>query len=136
MREIKFRAWNKEKKIMVYNNEDNSAEYWDGAYGSDIEIINTALTSFPLNTYEFLQYTGIKDKNGVEIYEGDIIEIEFMDHIVKGDKFKGIVKFYDGSFFVENEKSQNAHFLFREVDILTVLGNTYENVELLEGIIC
>lgn len=64
MREIKFRAWNKEKKIMCYDNEDNSSMFWDGCHASSIGLINTELNSeFNRRDYEFMQYTGLKDKN-------------------------------------------------------------------------
>lgn len=37
-REIKFRAWNKEKNIMVYNNEDDTYGYWDGCRNSNVGL--------------------------------------------------------------------------------------------------
>ena len=42
-RGIKFRAWNIEKKIMCYDNEDLSACYWDDVYASDVWVINSRL---------------------------------------------------------------------------------------------
>ncbi len=42
-REIKFRVWNVEKKIMCYKDEDMSADYWDGEYASTVMLINKYL---------------------------------------------------------------------------------------------
>lgn len=137
-REIKFRAWNKEKEIMVYDNEDNSCDYWDGCYCSDIGMINTVLNPKYNNVYDFMQYTGLHDKNGKEIYEGDIVEYETFwegDWEYEG----GIAVIYwdneDTSFYGE---CQGYHYnldIFNLTRNLSpkVIGNIYDNPELLGG---
>jgi uncharacterized phage protein (TIGR01671 family) len=68
-REIKFRAWNKEKNIMVYNNEDDTYGYWDGCRNSNVGMVNEILNSKYYEEYEFMQFTGLHDKTGKKIYE-------------------------------------------------------------------
>jgi hypothetical protein len=71
MREIKFRAWNKEQNIMCYDNEDKNALYWDYDWMqiSTISMINSLFRS---EDYIFMQFTWLYDKNWVELYEWDI----------------------------------------------------------------
>ncbi|MEB7455107.1 YopX family protein [Lysinibacillus sphaericus] len=137
MREIKFRAWNKEKKIMCYDNEDNTKEYFDGINSTEIGFINYRL-SIPKDDsdwyfrsrYDVMQYTGLKDKNGKEIFEGDIVNIEIPVVSVNED-FIGQVKMLEGRWWVDN--GNDAIPLWSEINIPNIVGNIYENPELLEG---
>lgn len=68
------------------------------------------------------QFTGLTDKNGKEIYEGDIISNE---------SYKGIVVYKNGSFILDIGKSCGCVYLFC-LDSLSVIGNIFDNKELLE----
>lgn len=128
MREIKFRAWN-ELANKMYSHEDLEDVLVNLTKNDFIEGI-----FLPLNSdNELMQYTGLKDSNGNEIYEGDIVEKEFVDFSNR-DKFIGIIKFIDGCWCVENENKKRAYFLFNETNINFVIGNIYENPELLNKI--
>ena len=114
MREIKFRAWNKKDKIMVYDNEDNSSGYWDGVYCSNIKMVNN---QFQWSKYEWMEYVGLKDKNNKEIYEGDILKADW--------------GYYDDIRVVELDTFYYALLECTVSDNIEVIGNIYETPELL-----
>ena len=115
MREIKFKLWHKGfKKFFTTNYSDQISMmpdgniFWMGECETDNFII--------------LQYTGLKDENGREIYEGDIVR-----HATWGDVYEVI--FEDGGFYVLSS------YDFQTINEypLEVIGNIFENPELLEG---
>lgn len=116
-REIKFRAWDGEKmteRICIAGN--GFATTWD----DDDEKTHLVLTKVD---WPLIQYTGLKDKNGKEIYEGDIIKSPFFDDInvaVEWDEWFAQFTFGGAEFNVEI-KPEN----------IEVIGNIYENPELL-----
>lgn len=133
-REIKFRAWNKVKNIMVYDNEDDTYGDWEGCCDSNVGMINTILNSQYYKEYEFMQYTGLHDKNGKEIYEGDIVYCQ-----TKYGKAKAIIKFIDGKFVAYWNSAlthpENGHHIacYEINKRFEVIGNIYDNPELLGG---
>lgn len=119
-REIKFRAW------------DIDCEKYRGIKGiSDLFSIRS--DGQTIGNYVLEQFTGLKDKNGTSIYEGDILSNEF--------NAIGIVKFVDGMFvcdFTYNDtlpkyKQQKCTFRLNcSNEICVIIGNIYQNKELLQ----
>ena len=142
MRDIKFRGFtvNEEK----FNNGKDGWIYGnlsvldDGTV--DIQDINDENWFKAVNPESVGQYTGLHDKNGKEIYEGDIIEFSYDMFVGNFDTFvaKDKVVFEEGAFYVEvfeNERTTEgeAYLLYSiNLDTIEVIGNTYENKELLD----
>ncbi|ABY84349.1 YopX family protein [Lactobacillus phage Lrm1] len=127
-REIKFRAWNKKDKVMVDVAAMNlgPSGLWsliEYAYDAELQLADN---------YELMQYTGLKDKNGREIYEGDIVRTG-EDNIGDPDPTIGQVIMREGSWLIENEKKQEEIGLFSEITSREVIGNIFEDNQLLEG---
>ena len=114
-REIKFRVWNGIKVCKVISIDFNYDFYEDGH--SHIHDITNETT--------FLQYTGLKDKNGVEIYERDI---------VTSDYGLGNNNLNIDCEIVEWEDFYNYKANGMISENIEVIGNIYENPELLEEI--
>ena len=127
-REIKFRAW---KHTYTPSGSSGIGEMvYDIRLGNsiwnnkDIEV-NKILNDTP----RLMQYTGIKDKNGKEIYEGDILT-----HIVQGNRFVefGSPKTSYAGYMLVNKDGMRGTLQDTE-RLYEVIGNIYENIELLDG---
>lgn len=113
MREIKFRAWDGERLRNVWS---------IGWTEDELDYIGTPKYNGPAEHFELMQYTGIEDKKGVSIYEGDIVS----DGVLTGD-----VQFHEGAYYFGKYRTLDS--LISEICDLEIIGNIYEHPELLEG---
>lgn len=165
MREVKFRAKisasDFEQKLALLNKPQGEGEW---AYGeihvqSSIPHIHVKSFRYPINVDTICQYTGLKDKNGKEIYEGDILRIEefenqsvsierskefysvFLLEDLKGEKRREYVTpvwWEEGGFLIRCNVDCDLCILFGDmrdsfpIFIYEVIGNIYDNPELVE----
>ncbi|WP_430604601.1 YopX family protein [Enterococcus sp. DIV2438] len=127
----KFRAWEPDVKYMndqvrVTSNRFGSGEVW-------VEAIES-FGWIELKPEHLMQSIGLKDKNGVEIFEGDIVQYRDGEY-----SYLGIVKRDCYQFFIDGiEPDDNYDFIdvsntFDGTSSLEIIGNIHENPELLEG---
>lgn len=139
MREYKFRVWDTENKEMLKVQE---LDFEDTFYGGRLSIRTDQYNDyFDIEDMILMQYTGLKDKNGKEIYEGDILELNKDGRIFYGTsdgllaKKYQLVGFKDGAFMTCRNKhliDDYDTYLWIISKYSTVAGNIYDNPELLE----
>lgn len=126
MREIKFRAWDNENNQMLDVQELN---FEDCFYGGEMKIKTTMYNDyFDNKEMPLMQYTGLHDKNGKEIYEGDILQIDIERAWVMWNERYGYFELAPiGDYYFDSNVIGQAI----EYTDATVIGNIYENKELL-----
>ena len=116
MREIKFRAWDKINKEMFNVESINFQER---------RVYKDVVSYRNFNDIELMQYTGLKDKNNKEIYEGDIVTLH-------NSKYKVIFNTKEARFVLRDDEFESEiPFTNNNNERMEIIGNIYENSELL-----
>ena len=123
---MKYNLWDKEDKKFLEDNWETEyavlangtvVEIYDNGFGEGYSVRN-------LDNIELLQFTTLKDSEGYEIYEKDIVWNEY-------DEEYQVVIFVEGEYKLKGETSvQN---LWESLDYIDIRGNVYENLELVKG---
>ena len=158
MRDLKFRAWDKSVKTMCDVGEIHFCHGGIKAFGPGVNLGNGWVTERNEHKHHcdviVMEYTGLQDKNGKDIYEGDIAlckisvnvqddckEFSYYNRNQDGSRQKvcckpkpALVRFHeDGYYIFEHHTGKSCSCYLTKGEELEVIGNIYESPELLEG---
>ena len=121
----RYRAWDKDNKKMFTNDE---LIIWNSnIYANDSGNLSVnKLKGWSVDDKFLMQSTGIKDKNGVEIFEGDVVKQEMLIPTFEIEKIIGVVEMLEGAWTIVNSKEEIACYLWREVAEMEIIGNVWE----------
>ena len=120
MREIKFRAWNASEREMTTT----------FAWVNESNLLSTCMCSAP--THELMQFTGMHNKYGFEIFEGDIVEDSHSCRYESGEYIRGVVVFNNCEFVVSYKHPDEKVFYERLNNSFRIVGNIHQHAHLLE----
>jgi uncharacterized phage protein (TIGR01671 family) len=153
MREIKFRAFSKETGIVEISDNSKVTLEFNKISGWNI-VPNTpnykgeyllGESQDKTNDFVLMQYTGLKDKNGKEIYEGDVVKLHHFTQVLgenlgvseSENEFIGQICFQELGLWIETNKEENSSYLLcingLHEDSFEIIGNIYFKPELLKN---
>ena len=121
---MKFRAWDKDTKLLLdaniidYKKSVAICEHWEFGETTELTFVDIIL----------MQSTGLKDKDGTEIFEGDIVDFRVPNQVISG--VYQIKRARSGEWRMDNHRQ--GRVLVFSLDDVEVIGNIYENPELME----
>lgn len=120
----RYRVWDKEEKKMIYDAENTYDSY-------PVDISSFGMILDLPNLYDVMQYTGIKDIHNIKIYEGDIVKV--IPAYGHGTRI-GKVIYYENKacFLIETTETDYFTFMSQDLKSVEILGNIYQNKELLD----
>lgn len=142
MREIKFRAWDKEHKRMLPVKQMLFDQWWVSCIPTMVHTKASDILEYgERNSFKnedtdrhiLMQYTGLTDKNGTEIYEGDVVKTTALlnDHHQRGATVVSPVEYWHGATCLSITYVPLS-LDFQVSHEIEIIGNIYENAELLK----
>ena len=130
----KFRVWDRLRKEMNYKVMVGNCDLNDENWTCPIIWIEERKKWLHFDDdYECIMHsTGLKDKNGKEIFEGDVVRQVRTQPTTENEIIIGVVTMIEGAWLIMNDCEQLASKLWSETDENEIIGNIYENPELLE----
>ncbi len=120
MKTIKFRAWHKKNKQMLYEGWNENIFITKESifrYGDDVDI---------------MQFTGLHDKNGKEIYEGDVCKREWESGFLSVGKKRDYWEIvYNNGSFLTKQINRPINQFSQRFSEMEIIGNIYQNPDLL-----
>lgn len=130
----KYRAWDKYRNEMNYKVMVGNCDTDDENWTCPIIWIEERQDWLHFDDYDsIMQTTGLLDKNGKEIFEGDVVRQVRTQPTTENEVIIGVVTMIEGAWLIMNDNEQLASKLWSETDENEIIGNIYENKELLDA---